>query len=386
MKIDKAKLFENFKNIKNFANFHFLICYKNLFNTKGIITNIGCILLMIIILFHIITIIIFCLNQFSSIYMKIRDITFGIFKYNLIEKKHKRKIKNLKSRVKKNGLFSGDSKKNMISDKIFNKKKLIKKKKHDKWKNKSLVTVNANNNIIIDGKVKHILKYIDEEINLLPYNLAKEYDKRTFCPYYISLLKTKHSLLKTLFNNNDYNSRIIKFDLFLIGFAIDYIVNAFFYNDDTMHNIYESKGQFDLEAQIPIMVYSSLITMVLNAPLEFLAFSNDSIIDFKQNKSTINLNKRKKNLKNILKIKFILYFLISFILLTFFWYYISIFCVIYRNTQIHLLKDTLMSFGLSLLFPFVIYLLPGLFRIPSLSNDKNNKECLYNFSKFLQTF
>ena len=253
-------------------------------------------------------------------------------------------------------------------------------------KNKSLVTVNANNNIIIDGKVKHILKYIDEEINLLPYNLAIKYDKRTFCPYYISLLKTKHSLLKTLFNNNDYNSRIIKFDLFLIGFTIDYIVNAFFYNDDTMHNIYESKGQFDLEAQIPIMVYSSLITMVLNAPLEFLAFSNDSIIDFKQNKSTINLNKRKKNLKNILKIKFILYFLISFILLTFFWYYISIFCVIYRNTQIHLLKDTLMSFGLSLLFPFVIYLLPGLFRIPSLSNDKNNKECLYNFSKFLQTF
>ena len=216
--------------------------------------------------------------------------------------------------------------------------------------------------------------------------MALEYDKRSYCAYYISLLKTKQSLLNAFFNNNDYDARIIKIDLFLIGFTIDYIVNALFYNDDTMHNIYESKGKFDLEVQIPIIIYSYLISMLLNTPLEFLAFSNDSIIDFKQNKSTINLNKRKKNLKNILKIKFILYFLISFILLTFFWYYISIFCVIYRNTQIHLLKDTLTSFGLSLLFPFVIYLLPGLFRIPSLSNDKNNKECLYNFSKFLQTF
>ena len=87
-----------------------------------------------------------------------------------------------------------------------------------------------------------------------------------------------------------------------------------------------------------------------------------------------------------LNIKFILYFIISFLFLSFFWYYLSIFCVIYKNTQIHLLKDTLMSFGLSLVFPFFIYLIPGLFRLPSLSNSKEQKECLYNFSKFLQSF
>ena len=45
-----------------------------------------------------------------------------------------------------------------------------------------------------------------------------------------------------------------------------------------------------------------------------------------------------------------------------------------------------MSFGLSLIIPFGNYLLPGLFRIPSLSNNKNKRECLYNFSKFLQFF
>ena len=200
------------------------------------------------------------------------------------------------------------------------------------------------------------------------------------------MLKTKQSLLNIFFNNNDYDPRIIKIDLFLLGFTIDYIVNALFYNDDTMHNIYKSKGKFDLEVQIPIIIYSYLISMLLNTPLEFLAFSNDAFIDFKNNKSTINLNKRKNDLKKKLIIKFILYFIISFLLLLFFWYYISMFCVIYRNTQIHLLIDTLMSFGLSLIFPFGIYLLPGLFRMPSLSNSKNKRECLFNFSKFLQSF
>ena len=41
-----------------------------------------------------------------------------------------------------------------------------------------------------------------------------------------------------------------------------------------------------------------------------------------------------------------------------------------------------MSFGFSLLIPFVIYLFPGIFRIPSLSNRKSKKVCLYKFSKF----
>ena len=40
-----------------------------------------------------------------------------------------------------------------------------------------------------------------------------------------------------------------------------YTVNALFFNDDTMHNIYENKGSFDLEYQLPTTIYSSLISM-----------------------------------------------------------------------------------------------------------------------------
>ncbi len=62
------------------------------------------------------------------------------------------------------------------------------------------------------------------------------------------------------------------------------------------------------------------------------------------------------------------------------------FCAIYKNTQIHLLSDTLLSFGLSLISPFIIYLAPGIFRIPALSAPNKNRKCLYKFSKILQIF
>ena len=60
------------------------------------------------------------------------------------------------------------------------------------------------------------------------------------------------------------------------------------------------------------------------------------------------------------------------------------FCAIYVNTQLHLIKDTLISFGLSLFYPFGINLIPGIFRIPSLFNHKNKRSYLYSLSKIVQ--
>ena len=60
------------------------------------------------------------------------------------------------------------------------------------------------------------------------------------------------------------------------------------------------------------------------------------------------------------------------------------FGAVYRNTQIHLIKDTLTSFALSLVYPLWIYLLPGLFRILALSDPSKKKIKLYKFSLYLQ--
>ena len=73
----------------------------------------------------------------------------------------------------------------------------------------------------------------------------------------------------------------------------------------------------------------------------------------------------------------------SFIFSTFFWYYNTSFCCIYQNTQMHLIKDIIISFGFSLFYPFIKGLIPGIFRISALNSNKNN-EILYKISKFLE--
>ena len=80
---------------------------------------------------------------------------------------------------------------------------------------------------------------------------------------------------------------------------------------------------------------------------------------------------------------FLLFFIIDTILLLFLWYYISMFCVIYKNTQIHLIKDTVISYGLSFISPFGFYLIPGIFKICSLSKIK--RKCFYKLSLLFQS-
>ena len=233
-------------------------------------------------------------------------------------------------------------------------------------------------------KTKKIMNYNDNELNNLPYNLAIKYDKRKYFQYYISLLKIKHILFFTFFNNNDYNIKIIKIDLFLFNFALYYVVNAIFFNDATMHKIYEDKGSFNFVYQLPQIVYSSLVSIIINSILKLLALSEGDILAYKSLDDKTNLQKKEIKLNKKLQIKFLLYFIISNILVLFFWYYLSMFCAIYVNTQIHLIKDTLISYGLSQIYPFGIYLIPGIFRIPSLSNHKAKREILYKISKIIQ--
>ena len=225
------------------------------------------------------------------------------------------------------------------------------------------------------------MEYNSNELNILPYEKAKEFDDRTYCQYYLNLLISKNIFLFTFFKNNDYNSKIMKINLFFYMFIVHFGVNALFFDSSKIHQIYEDKGFFKFVNQIPEIIYSFLISTILIKILKILSLSENDILRFKR-KNENNIDKESKNIKKVIIRKFIFFFIFSLIILIFFLFYLSCFCAVYKNTQIYLLKDTLISFGTSFITPFFTNLIPGLFRIPSLKSK--NKKYLYNFSKLIQ--
>ena len=91
----------------------------------------------------------------------------------------------------------------------------------------------------------------DYELNNLPYDLALKYDKREFCDYYFSLIRTKQLIFFSFCDFNDYNSGIIKKFIFFLSFALHYTINALFFTDKVMHQIYQDGGKYNIVFQTP---------------------------------------------------------------------------------------------------------------------------------------
>ena len=150
-----------------------------------------------------------------------------------------------------------------------------------------------------------------------------------------------------------------------------------------MHKIYIDKGDYNFIYQLPQVIYSSLISVIINIVTKKLALSEKDIISLKQ-KNKATLEQKKNNLLKKLKIKFIIFFLLSFLLLITFWTFITCFCGVYKNTQVHLINDSIIGFVMFLIYPLVIYLIPGIFRINALRSVKKDKNYLYKISKLIQ--
>ena len=228
--------------------------------------------------------------------------------------------------------------------------------------------------------LKNNNKMTDYELNSLKYEIALKKDKRNYIQYYWSLLKKKHLILFTFLPTNDYNLICIKISLFLFSFSLSLTINGFFFSDEPMHKIYVDNGAFDLLYQLAQIIYSTLICAVINTILKLLSLSESNILEIKKQKNLKKALIKSQKIKIIIIIKFIIFFIFNFVLLLFFWYFISCFCAVYNNTQIILINDTLISFGLSMVYPFITNLLPGLFRIPALRAKNKDKNVLYDIS------
>jgi len=146
--------------------------------------------------------------------------------------------------------------------------------------------------------------------------------------------------------------------------------------------LYENNGS-DIISQISNIFYSTIISCFINIIIKRLGLSYNDMVKIKQIPDEVRSMKESMILLRKLKIKFIIFFIVIFILISFFWYFISAFCAVYKNTQVTLIENTLSSYGLSLLYPLGLNLIPGIFRIPSLKSYSGCSKCIYFCSKLI---
>ena len=384
---DSEEFKKNFMDINNIANIQILKCYKIIFTKDGIKNNIGCFIFLFIIFIYFICLILFRFKFYDLLKIEINNFICKINSEKLNERKTtKNNNKRQKNKIKINHIRNTNNNNN-FSKKNENypqkkKNKRIIGKRNIKARNKRKKIIKYSKSKLLKDKENKI-QYTDFELNDLDYKTAKNNDKRTYCQYYISLLKMNNLFIFSFCPNKDYNSIIIKIFLFFFFFGLHFTINTLFFTDSTIHKIYEDKGIFNISYQIPLIFNSSIISAIVSIIIKFFALSQKNVINLKKSKKSDDKKIDSKKIFDVLNTKFIVYFILSFIFSTFFWHYNTSFCCIYQNTQMHLIKDIIISFGFSLFYPFIKGLIPGIFRISALNSNKNN-EILYKISKFLE--
>ena len=222
------------------------------------------------------------------------------------------------------------------------------------------------------------------ELNNLEYDPAKNLDKRNFLETYWSFLKREHIIIFTFISKDDHNIMFVKYARFVFLLCSDMAMNVFFFSDETMHKMYLDFGKYNFIQQIPQIIYSKIISQLIEILLCYLSLTDKHYYHIKDHR-----NISKKSIIEIMKciqIKIAFFFIFTSIMFIFYWYLITSFCTVYQNTQSAFIKDSFLSFILGCLIPFVIYLIPSSLRIIALKANKYRLECVYQFSNIIPLF
>ena len=338
---------------------------------------------------------------------------FGIKKFEKVkinEKGNKSEKKTLKKKVKNppkrqnskkitNNMSveivktTENSKINATSKTNLKKKTVISQNKSsnshsnkNKLKKRNKVSFDSNDSSEEVTNIKKKEQLDNFELNNLDYNEACELDKRGFCKTYWSVLMREHVMIFTCFTCYDYNLLYVKIERFLTLICIEMTVNGLFFIHESMYRKYTGQ-ELTFVQKIPQILFTLIACHIIEVILCFFGMTDTHVYEIKA------LQKHEKNAEKIVNImdkmrnKLIGFFIFTFLLFLFNWYFISAFCAVYQNTQKIFIRDSAISFLTSMIDPFIIYGVTTLLRYISLVRCCKKKLCcIYKLSDLIPIF
>ena len=432
--ISGKNIYKSFISTMKFSNYKVMICYNLVFNLKIFIHNYGSISTLILFFVYAIFIVYHAFRGIRSLKLNISKLMFESMKSSNEDIKiisdenyKKNRIQNKRHNTK----YSHKNKTKLefppkrTSSKKLTKATLIVKEtegvdfinmennpKIKKGKRRSFkLKSKLENNKIIGYQVQNLktsddkfnedkVKEGDEndikkkqskldnfELNNLEYDEACELDKRGFCSTYISVLMREHLVLFTFFSFKDYNLFHVKIERFFIAICTDMTMNGLFFIHESMHKKYTENEDFTFIQKLPQLLFTLLVSHVLEVIICFLCMTDTAFYEIKSLPKTEENREKIINIIDCIKNKLMGFYIFTFLLFLFYWYFISAFCAVYQNTQIIFLRDSGISFLISCIDPFIIYAFTCLLRTISLSKSFRRKlSCIYKLSDIIPFF
>ena len=409
-----SKISEEIIEIISLSNLEILKCYKDIFVYKYFKKNIGEFIILGVIFLQT-----FCVTIFIFVSMNnMRKYTFGLIEIYLkyINPQYSMKyseyipvvikdnppIKEKKLSMRRRNKFLTVKKidaKNMNNEKeneeneskyvsIYSRLPFTKSKEKNGigttriLTNKGKATVRYSNNY---NKITRYMKeYLSTSGDDMDYDDAIKRDKRRFFNFFWERVKVNTWVVNIIFSEEKLKPRSIKFLLFLLNIDLYFVINGLYFNEGYISEVYHNNEEEKFFDFVSRTNYNFFYASMTGALIEYLIkcfFVEEKKFKglFRREKDNeLHLRSEFSNILSLIKSRYISFFITSYIITIFSWYYVTCFNNVYPNIKLEWIKSSIFIIIIMIFVYMGLALLETILRFLSF---KCKSEKLFKFSK-----
>jgi hypothetical protein len=220
----------------------------------------------------------------------------------------------------------------------------------------------------------------EKDLNDLPFTRAIVVDKRNIFQILKEKIMDKMEIIDIFMSREIKELYLSKYFLFLL---IDVTMTALLFSDSVITHKFHNNGKLDNIVTLTLTISSNLLSLLFEHYISLLIRYEEVMEKIKEIKQEYVFLKVCKRFYKILIIQIIAFFIISICFILFCIYYLVIFCKIFSQTQISLIKAYFVSLLEGIVTNIIIAIVISGSRIYGI---KYKNKYIYNTSKYIDGY
>ena len=217
------------------------------------------------------------------------------------------------------------------------------------------------------------------DIDNCAFKDAQSKEERNIIYYFFFLFIKHFDIINILCYPGEFDVLSISFSCFLFSLASDYFMNALLFSDDVISQRYHNEGKLNLLTEYALSILSNIVSNVICIiAVKLTSFSQIlELFALEHFNEKVYINKLNMILRGI-KRNVILFFVFEFAMMGGYFYFLTIFCAVYKGSQWNWFTNGITSNVISIITTFCISILISVLRYIGL---KCNIERVYYLLK-----
>ena len=235
-------------------------------------------------------------------------------------------------------------------------------------------------------KEKYFQEYLTTAIEDMDYDDALNRDNRKFCEYFFETVKDKQVIANTFCAVDQLKTRTIKIIIFILNIILYFAVNGLFFSEDYISELFHSDEEEKFfsffSRSIDRFFYATLVGTFIGIIMDCIFVEEKKVkrVFIREQTDILKLKYQISLIIKNIKLNYLIFIILCFIISIFSWYYINCFNNCYPGVKAEWIKSSITIILLMQLLTILMAFLEAILRLISF---KCKSEKIYKLKEII---